>query len=114
MMRNMSFMLTKKQMYNRTKGVTRRLGWWFLKPGDLVMSCEKCQGLKKGERIKRIYPIRIIEAGGEELNTITKAEVIKEGFPEMTPMDFIEMFMREMKCQEDELVNRIAFIEEKE
>ena len=43
-------MLTKEQILARTKTVTRRLGWWFLKPGDVVWACEKCMGLKKGEK----------------------------------------------------------------
>ncbi len=55
-MRNMSFMLTTQQMQDRTKDVTRRVGWWFLKPGDVIMAVEKGMGLKKGEKIKRMYP----------------------------------------------------------
>ena len=41
MPRNMSFMITKEQVRNRTKTVTRRLGWAFLKPGDIVNAVEK-------------------------------------------------------------------------
>lgn len=108
-MRNMSFMLTTKQMYYETKWVTRRCGWWFLKPGDIVMACEKCQGLKKGEQIVRIHPIMINSATPETLNTITQSEVDGEGFPEMSPFGFVKMFAREMKVCHDEVVNRIAF-----
>jgi len=50
-MRNMSFFLTTDQIRNKTKTVTRRDGWLFLKPGDIVQACVKCQGLKKGEKI---------------------------------------------------------------
>lgn len=49
-MRRMSFMLTKEQVLNQTKDVTRRNGWAFLKPGDLIQPVEKCMGLKKGEK----------------------------------------------------------------
>lgn len=35
-MRNMSFALTTKQIINRTKTITRRFGWWFLRPGDKI------------------------------------------------------------------------------
>lgn len=35
-MRRMSFMLTRKQVLDQTKDVTRRNGWAFLKPGDLI------------------------------------------------------------------------------
>lgn len=40
-MRNMSFALTKRQVLERTKTVTRRLGWEKLRPGDLVRAVEK-------------------------------------------------------------------------
>ena len=39
-MRHMSFALTTKQIKSRTKTVTRRLGWTFLKPGDLIQPVE--------------------------------------------------------------------------
>ena len=45
MPRNMSFMLTTEQVRNKTKTVTRRLGWWFLKPGEIVNAVEKGMGL---------------------------------------------------------------------
>ena len=50
-MRNISFMLTTQQFRNRTKTVTRRMGWWNLKPGDILMGVEKRQDSKG-----RTYP----------------------------------------------------------
>jgi len=108
-MRNMSFMLTTEQIRNKTKTVTRRLGWWFLHGGDLVMACVKCQGLAKGETIEKIRPIEIVSAWAQKLNKITKEEVVREGFPEMSRMDFIDMFCREMGTPPDVMVNRIEF-----
>ena len=58
-MRNMSFSLTTNQILDRGKTVTRRLGWPFLRLGDIVMAVEKAQGLKKDELIRRLGPIRI-------------------------------------------------------
>ena len=58
MPRNMSFALTTEQFLNRTKTVTRRKGWRFLKPGDVVMGCKKCMGLKPGEQLERLGLIR--------------------------------------------------------
>jgi hypothetical protein len=110
----MSFNLTKKQMYARIKDVTRRLGWDFLKAGDIVMACEKCQGLKKGEKIVRIYPIKIISVTNQPLYYITKEEVKREGFPYMTADEFISMFTKEMKCHWTQKVNRIEFKEYKD
>lgn len=108
-MRNMSFMLTKDQVYDKTKTVTRRLGWWFLKPGDEVMACEKCQGLNKGEKIVRIAPIRIINVVETPLADITDEDCIREGFPNLDRLDFIDMFCKEMKCDPWTKVNRIEF-----
>ena len=108
-MRNMSFMLTTWQVRARIKRVTRRLGWWFLKSGDLVMSCEQCQGLKKGEKIVRIDPIRIVNTRPEPLDHITAGDVILEGFISMTPAEFVEMFCEYNHCKPDAKVNRIEF-----
>lgn len=109
MPRNMSFMLTTQQVRDRTKTVTRRLGWWFLKPGDIVMACEKCRGLKRGEHVKRIAPIRIVNSRPSILRDIRPADVRREGFPEMTPYLFVAMFCREMGCTPGQTVNRIEF-----
>ena len=108
-MRNMSFMLTTEQIRNRTKTVTRRLGWYFLKAGDYVCACKKCQGLKKGEKIEKISTIKIISVRQERLDNITKQECIKEGFPDMSPSEFIGMFCKEMTCSTIQDVNRIEF-----
>ena len=109
MPRNMSFSLTTEAVREQRKDVTRRLGWWFLRPGDIVNACEKCMGLKKGERVRRIWQIRILDTHPEALLRITKAEVVREGFSEMTPEDFIAFFCRTHKCHSDEVVNRIEF-----
>lgn len=109
MPRNMSFMLTTDQIRNRTKTVTRRLGWWNLKPGEIVNACFKCMGLKKGEKIERLAQIRIISTRPEELGTITQDEVIREGFPTWTPEQFVFMFTEHNKCNSSQVINRIEF-----
>ena len=105
----MSFMLTKEQIRKEQKTVTRRLGWWFLKPGDVVWACEKCMGLKKGEKVKRICLIEIVDTHPERLAAITQEECAKEGFPNMTPARFIETFTEFNRCKPDTIVNRIKF-----
>lgn len=109
MPRNMSFMLTTEQMQNRIKTVTRRTGWSFLKPGDIVNAVEKGMGLKKGEKIKRIRQIRITRVSKERLGAITQDECVLEGFPEMTPVDFVVMFCRTHACTPKTMVRRIEF-----
>lgn len=117
MPRLMSFKLTKNQIRNRTKTVTRRLGWQGLKQKTNLVACEQCQGLKKGEKIIRICLIQTTQdARPECLDMITQEEVIKEGFPGMTVLNFIDMFIQHMWCKRNQVVNRIEFeyIEEKQ
>lgn len=115
MPRNMSFMHTKRQMRERSKIVTRRLGWRFLKPGEVLNACEKCQGLKRGEKVKKIGQICVVSAEEEPLNAMIKdreygrLEATREGFPGMTGKEFVEMFCRLMGCEEDDVVTRIMF-----
>ncbi len=109
MPRNMSFSMTTAQFLARTKTVTRRFGWWFLKGGEVVMGVEKSRGLKKGETVVPLGPIRVLSARREPLNAITAAELILEGLPDMTPQDFVDMMCARAKVSPDEPVNRIEF-----
>jgi hypothetical protein len=116
-MRNMSFALTKPQMLARTKRVTRRLGWEFVKVGELLQPVEKCMGLKPGEHIVKIGPpIVVLDKWRERLEKICDApsygrqEVIDEGFPEMDPEEFVAMFCRTHRgCTPPQPITRIAF-----
>lgn len=109
MPRNMSFALTTEQFKRRTKTVTRRNGWQKLKVGDIINGCEKCMGIPKGEKIKRLGQIRILKVTREPLNEITQEDVIKEGFPQWTPRRFIKFYADHNKMQEDGPVTRIEF-----
>ena len=110
MPRNMSFMLTTEQVRNHSKTVTRRTGWHFLKIGDIVNAVEKGMGLKKGEKVRRICQIRIKSIRwGEPLYRISKEDCVKEGFPEMAPDDFIDMFCKHNKVRAMCPVNRFEF-----
>jgi len=106
---NMSFMLTTDQIKNRTKTVTRRLGWKKLKPGTIINACEKCQGLKKGEKIKKICKIRVVDVRREMLMHMKDEDCQKEGFPEMRRLEFIDMFSMKMRCTASAIVTRIEF-----
>jgi len=107
-MRNISFFLTKQQFLDGTKDVTRRLGWKSLKSGDKLMGVEKGQGIKKGELV-RFGPIEVISARIEPLYIINQEEVRREGFPEISPDQFITMFCKHMKCIPQTAVTRIEF-----
>jgi hypothetical protein len=98
--RHMSFALTTPQMRARTKTVTRRLGSWLnLKPGTLLLAVEKSQGLRKGEKVRPIGVIRVVSVKQESLGDLVgtdygDAEAVREGFPEHSGEQFVEMFQQ--------------------
>ena len=102
--------MTTGQVRARSKTVTRRFGWWTLKPGDVLWAVEKAMGLKKGEHVKRICLIRVVSTRREPLNAITKDDCAREGFPEMTPDGFVNMLCEHYGCRPDRPVNRIEFV----
>lgn len=109
-MRNMTFAITTDQIRNRTKTVTRRLGWQNVKPGTLVQPVVKGQGLKKGERVEKIGgPIRIERVDRVVLGDITPTDVYREGFPQMTTREFVKMFKQHNGGLKDQIVTRIEF-----
>jgi hypothetical protein len=109
-MRYMSFALTVEPMQRGEKDITRRIGWRDAKPGWTVQPARKCQGLKKGQRIEKITrPIVFVDVRLEPLEAITPADVVREGFPGMTPFEFVTMFRQHNKCLATQEVVRIAF-----
>jgi hypothetical protein len=114
-MRFMSFSLTTPQIKAGTKTVTRRLGWADLKPGEQVMACVKCMGIPKGGHVEKIRVIECVSNREEPLCQMTNvlaygdAEVKREGFPKMTPQQFVDMFCKHMKVEAWECVNRVEF-----
>lgn len=114
MPRNMSFMLTVDQIRNRTKTVTRRKGWQFLEAGDIVNACVKCMGLKPGEKIEKICQIRVVSVRRERLSSMLiggygNYESTREGFPDMSGRQFVEMFCQHMGGPHNQQVTRIEF-----
>jgi hypothetical protein len=108
----MAFSLTTPQVQARTKTVTRRAGhaWLCLKPGMHVQAVEKGMGLKKGETVNRLAVLRIIDVRLEPLIAIDQADVNAEGFPEMTPHEFIAFFCRTHRgTQPTDEVVRVEF-----
>lgn len=114
-MKHISFSLTTSQVRHGfatgeiLKDVTRRIGWWNVRPGELLMACEKCQGIKRGGEIVRLGVIEVVSAREEPLNAITKAEVLREGFSDGSPRGFVLMFCAANKCREDARVMRLEF-----
>lgn len=89
----------------RRKTVTRRKGWTFLKPGDRLTLCRKVMGRKPGEPLVRIAEVEVVSVRRESLMALygteygplyryfgAKDEVRREGFPDMTPTEFVRRF----------------------
>lgn len=108
-MRNMSFALTTAQLLDGTKTVTRRLGWKGLQPGDRFRAVRKAMGLRKGERVEALAECEVVSVRRESLAEIDAEDCAREGFPDLTPLDFVVMFAREMGCRLDAQVTRIEF-----
>ena len=115
-MRNIAFSLTKEQVRARTKDVTRRIGWAWLRPGTLLRGVEKGMGLKKGEKVVELAQIRVVDVRRERLDLLVDPalgdygtqEMVREGFPGLDPQDFMLRYFT-AKIDPDELVTRIEF-----
>lgn len=108
-MRRMSFSLTTPQFMDGSKSVTRRMGWRFLKAGDHLLAIEKGMGLKKGEKQKVLGEIVVVSVRREVLYAITREDVAREGFPDMSRAQFVEMFCKANRCGMGSAVTRIEF-----
>ena len=119
-MRNISFALTTPQFLDRSKDITRRLGWLHLKPGDRLSAVKKGMGLKPGEQIERLGTILVKSVQREALSRLTDdldygfAECIREGFPPphpcSWPSEFVRFFCASHKgCTPDTIITRIEF-----
>lgn len=109
MPRNISFAMTIEAVKNKTKTVTRRVTWKNVTVGLVLCGVEKAMGLRRGESIKRLGLIKVISLSQEPLNSITKEECVKEGFPDMEPAEFVDLICKAYKCAPDQIVNRIEF-----
>ena len=93
------------------------------------MGCEKCQGLRKGEKIVRMCPIIVLEVDREPLDEIIRhpfreiprsidqqygvflyvPETVLEGFPDLTSKQFVDGFCDMNGCEPETEVTRILF-----
>lgn len=107
---NIAFSLTTPQVRTQTKTVTRRLGWKHLQPGKRLYAVVKGMGLKKGEHPEYLALIEVASVRREPLAAITQEDVNREGFPEMTPGEFISFFCKTHRgCTRRTRVTRIEF-----
>ena len=110
-MRNMSFSKTTEQMYAGTKDVTRRHidTWKNLKAGDKIRAVEKSMGLKKGEKVKPICEIEVVDVRVERIYQVTYEDIRREGFPNMKHSEFVMLLRDVMRCHPLDKCRRIEF-----
>lgn len=92
MPRLMAVSLTEQQVRNRTKTVTRRVGWRMLRVGDQLTLCKKVMGRRRGEPLDRIADVEVTGIRRERLDAITPDDITAEGFPGMTPGEFVAFY----------------------
>lgn len=96
-MRMMSFALTERQLMDGTKTVTRRTGWANLQPGTRLLAVRKAMGLKAGEKVQVLCEVDVVSVRREALCCIDAEDCAREGFPHLTPADFIAFFTAKVK-----------------
>src|SRR5688500_13564701 len=112
-MRQISFALTTPQILAGSKDVTRRNGWQNATAGQSLQGIEKGQGIKKGEHVKKLRKILLQNVRRERLDLMITnpaygaEEVIREGFPEKTPAEFVQMYCQANKCTPAKVITRL-------
>lgn len=112
-MRLISFALTCDQVLAQTKTQTRRLGWdgclggtgARVQVGDRLRGVRKVQGRRKGEPLVDVAIVEITAIRRERLDGITSEDLAREGFPELTPAGFCQLF----PCEPSDEVTVIDF-----
>lgn len=112
MTRNISFSLTASQVKAREKTVTRRFGWWNLKPGTILNGVAREEG---GKETRKICSIRVVSVRMESLDSMIEdpiygqRECQLEGFPDMSPEEYVRMRIKHHGVIPNKICNRIYF-----
>lgn len=109
-------MHTTAQFRDRSKDVTRRVGWLNAKPGERVLGVEKGMGLKKGEAMVVLGEIELVSVRRERLDDLVDParpgygpeEMRREGFPGLDPQTFMLRYFGAV-VDPDSLITRIEF-----
>lgn len=103
MPRLMSVAFTEDAVRAQTKTVTRRAGWSYLAPGDVIDLCRKVMGRRRGEPLVRVARVRVVSVRREHLHCLLMdpaygaAEMTAEGFPGLDPAEFIRRYFIEVQ-----------------
>lgn len=95
MARRMSCSMTVGPVRRREKDVTRRHGasWTTLAAGDRLVLIEKGMGLPKGAHQVVLDTVEVVDVRLEPLSLVDEAECLREGFPEMSPVEFMRFWL---------------------
>lgn len=93
----MSFTLTERQLMDGTKTVTRRTGWVSITVGTRLLAVRKAMGLKAGEKVQALCEIEVVSVKRQALCCIDAEDCAREGFPHLTPAEFIAFFTAQVK-----------------
>lgn len=117
-MRRMSFAITTDQILNRTKTVTRRVGWNHLKIGERLLAVDKL----RTRSAQKLAVIEVVSIRKERVLDIRTDDCRREGMGRGEcwckrkscdqaggPWCFINMFCDAMGVAPDATVNRIEF-----
>lgn len=96
MSRRMACSLTIDAVRSRIKTVTRRHAntWGALLPGQRLTLIEQGMGLPKGAEQVVLAETVVVSNEIVSLDDIDQADVDAEGFPHLTPAEFIDMWCR--------------------
>jgi|SRR6185437_849977 len=108
-MKLISCSLTQSQILDHSKTETRRLKCLKVKAGDFLLIVDRVMGFKKGERPKPLALVQVIEVRREPLDNILPDAVVREGFPNLTPDEFVQMFVKNMRCDYREMITVIRW-----
>lgn len=114
-MRLISVAHTADQVLDRSKDVTRRLGWLKLRPGTILQPVRQAQGLKKGQKVEPIGgPVVVRSVRRERLNKLLGRaygddEARREGFPQMSGRRFLEHYCETFGVTGSTVVTRIVW-----
>lgn len=113
----LSVSLTEDAVADQTKTVTRRLGWWrdkngrtLLRPGDHLTLCRKVMGRGPGVPLVRITDVEVTRVTRLPLSDeYLPGDAAREGFPDLSWLQFVDFFRKEMGCSADHPVTRIEW-----
>jgi hypothetical protein len=116
-MRRMVFPDTAAEVREKMQTVTRRPGWRFLKPGDLIMAVEpRPRGHAAPAAARELAILRVRDVRIEPLSRLTgdatyaEDELPREGLPCWSINHFIATFLRRHRLESADVeVTRIEF-----